>query len=360
MSSELPSHLATTREIRAIGPAADVESMRAAYLDLMKLSLCDLAGSGTRSVVWNGEDPVHTRELDGEALERRAVGADWPLNGLTMIGLVRLDDLQSCVESVVRDGVDGDLIEAGAWRGGATILMRAALDSLGVDDRTVWVADSFQGFPESDQDGFPEDPKLDPLSRIDFLAARLEDVRAHFARFGLERGVEFVPGFFEDTLPRLQARRWALARLDGDTYESTWQALEALYPGLSRGGYLVVDDYGFIDACRRAVDDFRREHGIDEPLEKVDWNGVRWRRESEPTAEPVVKDPGSTNGTGSERAVGPRSRARIPTWRELELTRELAAARERIEAVESEIARLGGSPLAGPRTWAGRRLRGRA
>ena len=107
---------------------------------------------------------------------------DWPLQGLTMVGLGRLDDLQACVESVIADGVEGDLIEAGAWRGGASILMRATLDAAG-DERTVWVADSFAGFPEADA---PDDGSLD-LRDFDFLAAPLEDVRASFARLGYER-----------------------------------------------------------------------------------------------------------------------------------------------------------------------------
>jgi O-methyltransferase len=152
-----------------------------------------------------------------------------------MIGLSRLDDLQRCVESAVRDGVEGDLIEAGAWRGGASILIRATLDSLGAGDRTVWVADSFQGFPAPDAEGYPADSERD-LHTIDFLAVPLDEVRAHFARFGLDRGVNFVPGFFQETLPKLRGRRWSLVRLDGDTYESTWIALEALYRGVPAGG----------------------------------------------------------------------------------------------------------------------------
>ena len=118
-----------------------------------------------------------------------------------MAGLRRLDDLQACVEAIVRDGVEGDLIEAGTWRGGASILMRATLDALGADDRTVWVADSFQGFPAADAG----DARADRLPR-----RPIEEVRANFARLGYEQGVRFVAGFFEDTLPGLAggAGRW--------------------------------------------------------------------------------------------------------------------------------------------------------
>lgn len=362
-------HLRATREIRAVGPGPEAEDLRAAYLDLLKLSLCDLAGAGTTSVIWNSVDPVHSRELKGEELKRRVVGQDWPLHGLSMVGLTRLDDLQRCVESIVADDVPGDMIEAGSWRGGATILIRATLNSLGEDARRVWVADSFQGFPTLDQESYPENPKLSPLSDIDFLSIPLDEVKANFARFGCEEGVEFVPGFFEDTLPTLPKRKWSLVRLDGDTYEATWLALEALYPSLSPGGYLVVDDYSFIEACQRAVDDFRESRGITEPIEEIDWNSIRWRREAEAdeddvaavvdVSEGAVEPPPTARGDDS-RSIGSREHAEIPTWREVELARELEESRESLQAAETALQRLRGSPLAGPAAWARRRLGRRA
>jgi O-methyltransferase len=334
----------TDRKIRARRPRPGAERLRAAYLDLLKLCLCDLAGARTVSVTRTGDTrrpdtQVHTRELSDEELPLRAKGADWPYSGLTMVGLKRLDDLQACVESVVRDGVEGDVIEAGAWRGGASILARATLDSLGDDERTVWVADSFQGLPAPDPDVAPEDHELD-LSRVDFLAVPAEEVREYFARFGCEHGVEMVEGFFDETLPGLRDHRWSIVRLDGDSYEATWLALESLYPGLSAGGYLIVDDYGLIDACQRAVDDYRREHEIREPIERIDWNGARWRRESEPgpiaTDGPKERDRRTRGGRGSARASADAARAHIPTLRELALRREVRELRKRLERAEKQ------------------------
>ncbi len=355
-----------TREIRATGPSADAESLRVAYLELLKLALCDLAGSGSTSVSWTGADRVFSRELRGEELKVRAAGVDWPLHGLTMVGLKRLDDLQACVESVVRDGIEGDVIEAGAWRGGASILIRATLDSLGVEARTVWVADSFQGFPPPDADRFPEDPKLDDLSRVDFLAAPLEDVRGNFARFGCERGVNFVPGFFEDTLPVLRSRRWSLVRIDADTYSSTWIALDALYPGLQTGGYLIVDDYPYVEAARRAVDDFRRERGITEPIEQFDWMGSRWRRESarSETASDEAISAAPLGGVDGRHvrteSVPGRRVASVPSIREVELENELAASQARLRSAEGELERLRGSALRRMLAVMRRRMRGSA
>jgi O-methyltransferase len=348
--------LATARPARSPGPRPDAESLRRAYLELLKLCLCDLAGTNTLSVARTTDGHVMSRELDGDEARLRAVGMDWPLQGLTMVGLSRLDDLQACVEAIVRDGVEGDLIEAGAWRGGASILMRATLDALGGGERTVWVADSFQGFPAAeDADRTSYDLGVD-LAAVDFLAIPLEEVKSNFARFGLEEGVRFVPGFFEDTLPGLSAGHWSLVRLDGDTYDATWLALESLYPGLAVGGYLVVDDYQPLDECRKAVDDFRAAHGITEPIEQVDWSAVRWRREREGG----VARSAPTTAKRPPRPVQRPPKGRVPAMQELELRHELEEVRQRLAAAQAELEWLRGSPLRGPRAWLGRRLRRRS
>jgi O-methyltransferase len=327
--------LAAAREARAAGPGPDAERLRTAYLELLKLSLCDLTGTSTISVGALPDGVVMSRELRGEARRLRAAGMDWPLQGLTMVGLRRLDDLQSCVEAIVREGVPGDLIEAGAWRGGAALLMRATLDSLG-DERTVWVADSFQGFADDAPEG---------LSGFDFLAVPLDEVRESFARLGLERGVEFVPGFFEETLAGIAGRRWALVRLDADTYEPTRAALRALYPGLEPGGFLVLDDYGSFEGCRQAVDEFRSEHGIAEPIETIDFTGARWRRADATPIEPPAAPPPAAE---RRRPVARARAGHVPTAQELELARERDALRERVAALEAEV---------GLRPWLRRRLR---
>ena len=268
------------RPIRAAAPGHDRESLRRAYLELLKLALCDLVGVGTTSVQGKPGGGLEPRELTGDRRRERARGQDWPLHGLTMTGLARLDDLQGCVESILEGGVEGDLIEAGSWRGGSSMLMRATLDTLAANERTVYVADSFAGFPTAEQSPPGEYPEtLGPyLSAFEVLTAPLEEVAESFERLGLGRGVEFVPGFFEQTLPPLSGHRWSLIRLDADTYDATMLALRSLYPGLSPGGYAIIDDYGALEECRVAVQRFRSEQGIEEPLVQVDEACVRWRR----------------------------------------------------------------------------------
>ena len=90
--------------------------------------------------------------------------------------------------------------------------------------------------------------------------------------------MQFLVGWFKDTLPTAPIQRLAVLRLDGDMYGSTMEALEALYPKLSVGGYVIVDDYGAIPQCKEAVTDFREAHGISDPMEWVDWTGVWWQR----------------------------------------------------------------------------------
>lgn len=208
----------------------------------------------------------------------RANGLDWPTRAHTMIGMKRLDNLQSCVESVIRDGIPGDLIETGVWRGGACILMRALLKAYGDDSRTVWLADSFAGLPPPNAEDYPADEGDTFFTHGNVLAVSRDRVAANFQKYGLlDDRVRFIEGWFKDSLPNAPIERLAILRLDGDMYESTIQAFDALWPKLSVGGYVIVDDY-FLEPCKRAVQDFRRAHGIEDEIIDIDGLGSFWRR----------------------------------------------------------------------------------
>lgn len=212
----------------------------------------------------------------------RAEGLDWPARAHTMIGLKRLRNIRDCVEDVLVRQVPGDLIETGVWRGGATILMRAVLKAHGVTDRRVWLADSFTGLPLPDPQRYPKDAG-DKHHTQPQLAVSAEQVRANFRRYGLlDDQVQFLEGWFRDTLPTAPIDRLAILRLDGDMYESTIVALEHLYDKLSPGGYVIVDDYGCIASCRQAVHDFRTSHQITAPIRPIDWSGIFWQRPPTP------------------------------------------------------------------------------
>ncbi len=237
------------------------------YLDMMKRTLSN--------IIYGDGDMARGSRFD---LGKRAVGIDWPEQAHTMIGLARLENIQRCVEDVIARGVPGDLIETGVWRGGATIFMRSILAAYGVRDRKVFVADSFEGLPPPNAALYPADAG-DKHHEQQALAISLEQVQRHFDLYGLlDDQVRFLKGWFKDTLPTAPIDKLAVARLDGDMYESTMDGLNALYGKLSSGGYLIVDDYGAVPACKKAVEDFRAKHGITEPIEPIDWTGVFWRK----------------------------------------------------------------------------------
>lgn len=209
--------------------------------------------------------------------QQREEGSIWPGYADTMIGLKRLDNVQSCVESVLRDNVRGDLIETGVWRGGACILMRAILAAHGAEDRKVFVADSFEGLPKPDPAAFPADSG-DTHYIHRYLAVSQQEVENNFRRYGLlDDQVIFLKGWFKDTLPDAPLQMLSLMRLDGDMYSSTMDALQNLYPKLSVGGYCIVDDFAS-PACRSAVEDYRGQRGITTPIEEIDWTGRYWRK----------------------------------------------------------------------------------
>lgn len=263
--------------LRRLTPAKEPTSAacRDLYLDLLKRSLLGLTIM----------DPSHLHpKAIGEApavapfdQRRRVLGADWPVSAMSMIGVARMHNIRACIERVLADGVPGDCIETGVWRGGAVIFMRGVLKAYGVTDRTVWAADSFQGLPVPNVARFPKDEGLN-LAPYKELAISLDEVQANFERFGLlDAQVRFLKGWFRDTLPTAPIERLAVLRLDGDLYESTDDSLRNLYAKVSPGGYVIIDDYQ-VPACRAAVHDFRDQHRITDPIVAIDWAGVYWRK----------------------------------------------------------------------------------
>jgi O-methyltransferase len=236
------------------------------YLDLMKRVLLNLIFS---------DEEQGLKQFDKQA---RIEGREWPAMAHTMIGWQRLENIQRCVEDILAKKIPGDLIETGVWRGGAIIFMRAILKAYDVKDRRVWGADSFAGLPKPDVARFPAD-EGDQTHTHPELSVSLDQVRANFEKYGLlDDQVRFLPGWFRDTLPTAPTERLSLIRLDGDMYESTYVALESLYPKLSEGGYLIVDDYGACAGCQKAASDFRVAHKITDEIIPIDWTGIYWRK----------------------------------------------------------------------------------
>lgn len=195
----------------------------------------------------------------------------------TMIGRKRLDNVQYCIEEVIRSEIPGDVIETGIWRGGTTVFMRGVLAAHGITDRRVWAADSFQGVPPPTH---PEDEGYDISAKfLPVLSVGVQQVRDLFDRYGLlDEQTIFLEGWFKDTLATAPIDALAVLRLDGDLYESTMDALNPLYAKVSSGGFIIVDDYYAVPQCARAITDFRAAHGIADPIHKIDEIGVYWRK----------------------------------------------------------------------------------
>jgi O-methyltransferase/8-demethyl-8-(2,3-dimethoxy-alpha-L-rhamnosyl)tetracenomycin-C 4'-O-methyltransferase len=247
----------------------DALSLRGRYLDLLINILTNMIYE---------DASINPKYFGPFKPEIRSEGRDWPAVAHTMVGLRRLENLRELAQRALDEGVHGDFIETGVWRGGCCILLRGILAANAITDRKVYVADSFEGLPPPNPQAYPHDEGLN-LHLHPELAVSLEQVKENFSRYGLlDEQVIFVKGFFQHTLPSLEAGPFALVRLDGDLYESTYVALEALYPRLSPGGFVIVDDYGVARACQAAVSDYRTLMGIDASIQEIDWTGVWWQK----------------------------------------------------------------------------------
>lgn len=245
-------------------------SARGMYTDLLVRSLVDAIYGEPMPGPWR----------PGNKFDRsvRVPGTLGPTTAHTMVGVDRLRNLCNLVQKALDEDIAGDFIETGVWRGGCCILMRGVLAANGVRERKVFVADSFDGIPPPKPELYPAD-RDSRLHMHRELAVPLDVVKANFERYGLlDKQVVFVKGLFCDTLPLLEGGPFALIRLDGDLYESTFLALEHLHPKLSAGGFVIIDDFGIAPACRQAVFDYRAQQKIDAPIHPIDRSGVWWRK----------------------------------------------------------------------------------
>ena len=203
----------------------------------------------------------------------------------SMVGKKRLNNVHKLIDRIFKDNIEGDFLEAGIWKGGIIIFMRACLLAYNDKNRKVWGIDSFKGLPPLDVHNFPEDKIfekiLDDWNRQEMIVSKKEVIE-NINKFDLyDNQVELIEGWFSDVFKKnYNIKKLSLCRIDGDLYQSTYEALVGLYPKISLGGYVIIDDYGlWSGACKKAVDRFREENNINSELIKIDWAGVYWRKE---------------------------------------------------------------------------------
>ena len=245
-----------------------VNANREAYLQLIKRSVTNYAYLGGDVAF---EDFRCVSHYDLRQSQWKIDPLSKPLSLLTKS---QLDLIEKVAVALDQRGVPGDFIEAGIWRGGAVILMRALIDAYGMANRKVFAADSFAGIPRNERG------RNDPVDLWkDRWIAPLNEVRQNIARLGLlDDRIVFVPGFFADSLKTLAGERFSLIRLDSDSYDSVETSLEYLYPLLSKGGVVIIDDW-HLDGCKAAVADYRSRYGIDDKIYVFDGNAYWTKRQ---------------------------------------------------------------------------------
>ena len=243
----------------------ELDCLRSTYLDLIGESLVGRL---------NRDPPMGKAGRSYDDMHREN-GWDWPSGAPSMIGAKRMRNLRNECERVIKEGVPGDFMETGVWRGGACIMMRAVLKAHGIAGRRVIAADSFKGLPPPSE-GVVADVGSN-LHDFSEFSVSLDEVKSAFYRYGLLNSqVVFLEGLFKDTLPTAPVQQLAVLRLDGDMYESTMDGLLNLYEKLSPGGSLIVDDYFLFEAHRQAVDEYRASFEIADPIVRIDEYGGFW------------------------------------------------------------------------------------
>jgi len=204
----------------------------------------------------------------------RLYGRDWPHSAHTMIGLKRMNNLHESLDYVRENNIQGDFIETGVWRGGASIFTKKYFDLYGMN-RKVFVADSFKGLPPPQV----QEDAGDPHHTIDFLRVSLADVQNNFKLYGaLDENVIFLEGWFEDTLPNnTSIGELSVLRMDGDMYKSTMDVFDSCYHKVVKGGRVIIDDY-CIPNCKNAVHKFREVNSFTEEITIIDQCGIFWTK----------------------------------------------------------------------------------
>lgn len=278
-SDEQPQYLINSRYLKLIdnttGSWGVVEmTSDERYLDLLIKTLTNQIYLEHEHVILNQSYFQGTTEKG--RLELRKMGLDLPRFAHTMVGQLRLEEIQRLTRVIQRKGIAGDFIDCGVWRGGTSIFMRACMDVYGLGGKMLWMADSFEGLPKPD-DRYEADAG-DVHHEKTFLAVSVDEVMTNLHTYlGSFNTVKVLPGFFENTLHGLVGDL-ALIRIDADMYGSTTHCLDALYPLLKPGGIVIVDDYETLPACKKAVDDFREKRGITDHIEMTTHNSGFWTK----------------------------------------------------------------------------------
>lgn len=201
----------------------------------------------------------------------------------TMTSVERVAALMEAARYITANGIPGDVVECGVWRGGSMMAIARTLLDAGDAARGLFLFDTFEGMSEPSA----RDVAITGESAGDMLAktkrsetdsvwciASLDEVRRNMGSTGYDESlVHYIKGDVEKTIPAQAPDSIALLRLDTDWYESTRHELEHLYPRLVPGGVLIIDDYGAWQGARAAVDEYFTAHPPRPLMHRIDYTG---------------------------------------------------------------------------------------
>jgi len=201
----------------------------------------------------------------------------------TMTSPERIVALSQAVDYLVKSGVEGSFVECGVWKGGSIMAALIRLKQLKVDNRSVYLYDTFEGMstPTTKDESFQGKRAMDLMDQEiqkeggpGWCYSTLEEVKSNIETIGYpNQYIHYIKGKVEDTIPETLPGKIALLRLDTDWYESTKHELEFLYPLLVNGGVLIIDDYGHWKGARQAVDEYFEKNGLHLLLNRIDYTG---------------------------------------------------------------------------------------
>ncbi len=199
----------------------------------------------------------------------------------TMTSIERMYALYKGVEYVVKNNIPGDFVECGVWKGGSSMLIALTLLKFRVNDREIWMYDTYEGMSEPGE--VDKDPtggkahdiwtKLKEGAKSGWCVSSLEEVKNNlFVTNYPTELLHFIPGMVESTIPeQMPEKDIALLRLDTDWYESTKHEMHFMFPLLVHSGVLIIDDYGHWEGAKKAIDEYVKHHNIALFLHKVDY-----------------------------------------------------------------------------------------
>jgi O-methyltransferase len=201
----------------------------------------------------------------------------------TMTSSERIYSLINAVKYVVNNQIEGDIVECGVWRGGSMLAVAKTLVQNQDTSRHLYLFDTFEGMTnptDKDKDfaGASASKLLQQNKKEDetsiWCYATLESVKQILHSSGYENDkIHFIQGKVEETIPQSAPDKISLLRLDTDWYESTRHELIHLFPKLSVGGVIIIDDYGYWEGARLATDEYIRENNIKLLLNRIDETG---------------------------------------------------------------------------------------